>query len=545
MPDQRRVAGRYRLVQVIGRGASGVVWRAVDESLDRPVAVKEIPTRGGMHSQEPHEIQARLLREARASAKISHPGATQVYDVLSSGEVLYLVMELLDGASLDDVVKRQGPMDPRVAASIGADVAGALAAAHAAGVIHRDVKPANVLLLADNRGKLTDFGLAALAGDTRLTATGIVLGSPAYMAPEQARGSRPGPAADVWGLGATLYFLLEGSPPFNRGAPLPTLTAVLEDPVPVSSRAGPLEPVMTLLLNKNPGIRPDAASVADWLQQVGAGEPVAEAPPPAPRADTPLQTRTAAPSRAPSRPQPAEGRPSAVPAPEGGRPAPGASAGSRRRSPRVGVRPQPEQIRLIAIGVAALFAVVALVAIIAVGGQALEILGTDEQAGPTAGLPAEDGGEGSQPAPSAPQGWPVVGFGPTPASVAHPPGWEATRRDGTITDWHDPDRNRFLRTDWTDEPGGDPVAAWQRLSEQLAGSREGYQEVRIEATEVAGLPAALWEYRYRRGGVEMRSYNLGIVGEGYAYALNVHAADEAWADTLPLWEQIVASFSPR
>jgi eukaryotic-like serine/threonine-protein kinase len=214
----RIVANRYRLTVRIGSGGAGVVWRAHDELLDRAVAVKEIfrnaagPAPAGAFSAE---VQERTLREARAAARIRHPGITTVYDIVSDDGCQYIVMELIEGRSLAQVIESAGPLPPSVAASIGRQVLDALLAGHAAGVLHRDLKPANILITPYGAAVLTDFGIAAVSGDPALTQTGVVLGTPGYLAPERARGDPATEAADLWSLGATLYAAVAGRGPYD------------------------------------------------------------------------------------------------------------------------------------------------------------------------------------------------------------------------------------------------------------------------------------------------------------------------------------------
>lgn len=231
----RLLAGRYRVVAQLGRGGMGVVWRALDEVLGREVAVKELRTYTDADGPELADLRLRMQREARAAARVRHPGVVAVHDVTEVDGRPLIVMELVDGPSLDDVLRERGTLDAREAAEIGAKVMDALAAAHRAGVLHRDVKPGNILLDRSGRVVLTDFGIATMEdpGDgsaTHLTRSGELVGSLDYLAPERAQGSDPGPASDVWALGATLYAAVEGSSPFRRTSTYSTLTAIVAEP---------------------------------------------------------------------------------------------------------------------------------------------------------------------------------------------------------------------------------------------------------------------------------------------------------------------------
>ncbi|MFE5913286.1 serine/threonine-protein kinase [Streptomyces wedmorensis] len=252
------LAGRYRLGESIGRGGMGKVWRAHDEVLHRVVAVKELTAGRFVAEADRLVLHARTQKEARAAARITHPGVVTVHDVLEHDSRPWIVMQYVDGPSLADAAKEAGTIEPREAARIGLHVVGALRAAHAAGVLHRDVKPGNVLLARDGRVLITDFGIAAIEGDSTITRTGEIVGSIDYLAPERVRGGDPGPASDLWSLGATLYAAVEGTSPFRRTSPISTMQAVVTEEPPHPEKAGPLAPVIVALLRKDPDQRPRA-----------------------------------------------------------------------------------------------------------------------------------------------------------------------------------------------------------------------------------------------------------------------------------------------
>ena len=236
------------------------MFRAEDVRLRRPVAVKQVQ----LLPEGPDDsvgTRHRAMREAHAAARLSDPHVVTVYDVLEERNSIWLVMELVDAPSLSQLVADEGPLDPARAARIGLDVLGALTSAHGVGVVHRDVKPANVMVLPGDRAKLTDFGVAKMRDDTQVTATGLVIGSPSYMAPEQARGERAGPAADLWALGSTLYFAVEGVPPFSGNNAIAVATAVVYGLPRPPERAGPLTPLLRSLLAKEPADRPGPEAV--------------------------------------------------------------------------------------------------------------------------------------------------------------------------------------------------------------------------------------------------------------------------------------------
>ncbi|MFI8369270.1 protein kinase [Streptomyces sp. NPDC085466] len=252
------LAGRYRLGESIGRGGMGKVWRAHDEVLHRVVAVKELTAGRFVAEADRLVLHARTQKEARAAARISHPGVVTVHDVLEHDDRPWIVMQFVDGPSLADAVKEAGTIEPREAARVGLHVVGALRAAHGAGVLHRDVKPGNVLLARDGRVLITDFGIAAIEGDSTITRTGELVGSIDYLAPERVRGGDPGPASDLWSLGATLYTAVEGTSPFRRTSPISTMQAVVGEEPPYPANAGPLASVIVALLRKDPDQRPRA-----------------------------------------------------------------------------------------------------------------------------------------------------------------------------------------------------------------------------------------------------------------------------------------------
>ncbi|MEV0990612.1 serine/threonine-protein kinase [Streptomyces sp. NPDC049949] len=281
---------RYRVTGLVGRGGMGVVARAVDEALGREVAVKLLRAYTDATPAELADMRSRMQREARAAARIRHDGVVTVYDVTEEQGLPVIVMELVDGPSLDDVVTERGALDPYAAAAIGAKLMGALDAAHRAGILHRDVKPGNVLLERGGRVVLTDFGIATLhdPGDeemAKLTRSGQLVGSLDYLPPERAQGREPGPASDIWSLGMTLYAAVEGVSPFRRTSVWSTLAAIVAEPLPAPRRAGPLGPVLLALMAKEPENRPTADQARAMLEAVATGTaPPAPQTPAAPRA---------------------------------------------------------------------------------------------------------------------------------------------------------------------------------------------------------------------------------------------------------------------
>ncbi|MDX3644435.1 serine/threonine-protein kinase [Streptomyces sp. MB09-02B] len=262
----RLIAGRYRLLAKLGHGGMGTVWRAQDETVDREVAVKEPRVPDHLPERERANAFERMRREARAAARLDHPSVVNVHDVAVVDDRPWIVMELVRGRSLGAALQ-EGTLGARDAARIGLDVLGALEAAHAAGILHRDVKPDNVLLGRHDRVVLTDFGIAQIEGETNLTDTGGFVGSPEYIAPERVLGQRPGPASDLWSLGVVLYAATEGVSPFRRSNTPATLQSVLNaTPAAPASATGPLAEAINGLLQKDPARRPSAARVRELLE---------------------------------------------------------------------------------------------------------------------------------------------------------------------------------------------------------------------------------------------------------------------------------------
>lgn len=513
MPRQeteRLVGGRYALEAPIGRGGMGTVWRAEDRLLQRSVAVKEVQLPPTVPEDERDVTRSRVLREARAAARISHPGAVIVYDVIEEDGSPYIVMELVDAPTLEDVVRRDGPLDEGRAARLGLEVLGALEAAHAQDIVHRDVKPANVMLPESGHAKLADFGIASVKGDPRLTATGLVLGSPSYMAPEQAKEDVTGAASDLWSLGATLYFAVEGEPPFDRGQAIPTLTAVVgEEPRPLR-KARALRPVIEALLEKDAAQRPSPEVLRRMLEQaLDGGAPTEPARPfAAPVPDTAVAEPPVV------EPEPALER-----------------AGGPRARPWLAI--------LAAAGVLFLVAVLLFTSLT---GDEPQDGGRDrDRQRNAAGGPAPDEAE----EPAEPVGElelyedPAIGY-----QVSYPEGWTIVPQSDSVTDFRDPETGAYLRMDWVEEPGPDAVAGWESASERFAAEHDEYVELGIEPVEFQGFEAAEWEYTYVDGGAELHAVNLGVVTDTYGYALNFQTRAEDWEESQALFEAIKESFVP-
>ncbi|AJR18588.1 serine/threonine-protein kinase [Pimelobacter simplex] len=297
--SNQRIAGRYTLGRAVGQGAGGAVWQAHDEVLDRRVALKRIGTIAGV------DDAVRAEREARLAAQVRHPHVVAVYDLVTDPDGTWLVMEYVDGPALSTAVRERGPLSPDEAAQLLAPVADALVQAHALGIVHRDVKPSNILAGADGAAKLSDFGIARGAEDATLTRTGLVTGSPAYLAPEVATGGQATPASDVWAFGATLVHLLTARPPYHHddrdNGPLAVVYRIAHEDPPLPESAGWLRPLIAAAMTKDPAARPTMAAVRDHLARVETLaertsylDPVAAAPaPPAAAEAAPRRRRPA------------------------------------------------------------------------------------------------------------------------------------------------------------------------------------------------------------------------------------------------------------
>ncbi|MFJ9621382.1 protein kinase [Streptomyces sp. NPDC101181] len=299
----RLLAGRYRLGEVLGRGGMGTVWRADDETLGRTVAVKELRFPSAIEEDEKRRLITRTLREAKAIARIRNNSAVTVYDVVDEDDRPWIVMELIEGKSLAEAIREDGTLTPKRAAEVGLAILDVLRSAHREGILHRDVKPSNVLISEDGRVVLTDFGIAQVEGDPSVTSTGMLVGAPSYISPERARGHKPGPPADLWSLGGLLYASVEGCPPYDKGSAIATLTAVMTEPLDPPKNAGPLTEVIYGLLDRDPEQRLDDAGARALLNKVIRAP---ETPAPAPVDSTQLMSLPPTPPAGPLAKRPAK-----------------------------------------------------------------------------------------------------------------------------------------------------------------------------------------------------------------------------------------------
>jgi serine/threonine protein kinase len=526
--QSRVIAGRYRLVAPLGSGGMGTVWRAEDELLGRAVAVKEVTFPAGLRDEDRDVLRERTRREARAAARLDHPSAVTVYDVVEEHGAPYLVMELVEARTLSQVVRTDGPLSPQRTARVGLALLGALEAAHRQGIVHRDVKPGNVLLGAEDRVVLTDFGIASSPGDSSITSTGLLLGSPSYIAPERARGQSPRPASDLWSLGATLFTAVEGKPPYDAGEPLLTVTQVVTGEHAPYVHAGPLEPVLEGLLERDPDRRLTAGHARAELERVAA---------------TPAPATMTAPTTPLPLPKPPAERTAALPADQvraaAAAPAPRRNPTWERpqRPPRSRRSPVPALLSALALLLAV--GVVALVLVTDPGRGSIGAFSEGGSATPSA--TAESTVE-STPAP-VPDGWTRY-EDPQGWSVAVPPGYVQSTHRGLVQ-FKDPETRRTLRVDQSDDPKPSALQAWQQFSPQLGASLADYQELRLEEVDYKGLDAADLEFTYFDQ-TQLRVLDRTFVTEDgdEAYALYWQVPASGFEESLPVFEQIAASFTP-
>ncbi|MFD8571318.1 protein kinase [Streptomyces sp. NPDC059639] len=539
------LAGRYRLGESIGRGGMGRVWRAHDEVLHRVVAVKELTAAQWVSEADRAPLLARTQTEARAAARINHPAVVTVHDVLEHDDRPWIVMELVEGPSLADAVKEHGRIVPAEAARIGLWTLRALRAAHNAGVLHRDVKPGNVLLARDGSVKLTDFGIAQVEGDSTITRTGEIVGSVDYLAPERVSGSEPGPASDLWALGATLYTAVEGRSPFRRTSPISTMQAVIEEEPEIPGHAGELGPVIAALLRKEPAARPGSDEAEMMLAEVAEGRRAGGA-----QAYVPTQVHPSAPPTG------------ATHVPGAHTPVPQTPVQHTTTSTPAGTRQRRWPLWVGGV----------LAALLVGGGGAFGALSyldhqdSGSSAKQNTGGDGTDGSDGKgSPAPQSPSasGSAKPGTGGIPAdwqqkddpagfSLMVPPGWH--RLDSsteTQIDYGPGDGQRFVRigidtsSDWTDS-----YQHQRDLEKTLEKSLPDYSRVSLEANTFRDQKGSLWDFTWTGGSKDSAAGPRRAIEETYVahdgteYAIYLSAPAGQWQSARQQFENIRKGWRP-
>ncbi|MFG3018192.1 serine/threonine-protein kinase [Streptomyces sp. NPDC048254] len=536
------IAGRYRLADTIGSGGMGRVWRAHDEVLHRAVAIKELTAALYVSEGDQAILLARTRAEARAAARINHSAVVTVHDVLEHDGRPWIVMELVEGHSLADEVKERGRVEPREAARIGLWVLRALRAAHSAGVLHRDVKPGNVLIGRDGRVLLTDFGIAQIEGDTTITRTGEVVGSVDYLAPERVRGHDPGPSSDLWALGATLYTAVEGRSPFRRTSPLTTMQAVVEDEAAELSNAGALEPVITALLRKEPAQRPGPEEAEQMLAEAAEG-------------------------RRPS------GAQMYVATGQTGYDVTGTGTGTSTRVqsavatpyPPVTIGPVPVPVPAKRYRLRTFALIVALAAVVGGGvAVALQQFGTDSPGGlvSASSTPGASAGAGASASPSdgggqgaVPAGWErrddPVGF-----SISLPKGWKRSvsiDQDGLRQVDYSPDKGKHLVRVAVDT-APDFSTAYEHmkdLDQRVSNRLLGYKQLSLKEELFRDQPGVRWEYTWNALAKDAPHYFPGpyhAIDVGYMnsagteYAIYAASPADDWTTTSKQFGVILRGF---
>ncbi|GAA1075393.1 serine/threonine-protein kinase [Nocardiopsis metallicus] len=575
----RILVNRYRLDEIIGAGGMGRVWRGTDTLLGRTVAVKELTTPPNLPPHEVDVLRTRMIREARSAAQLSHPAIITVFDVAEEDGRPWIVMELVRGPSLGDIIKDAGVLDVRRAANIGEQMAAGLAEAHDRGIVHRDIKPGNVLIAGNDRAVLTDFGIAHLDGSTHLTSTGLLIGSPSYLAPEIAHGHSATSASDMWALGITLYQAVEGGLPFDRPTPMATLTAIVTQELPETPNAGALRPVLEALTEKRPEDRPSVLEVRTLLREIrdsgGASatavapalapaEPALEPADPAAEPDwnkvTDQGTVDRAVSAAESAPAAARSATGAVPPPvDVPRHTREDAAASRKRTLMV--------IAAVFVLLVAAAATTLFVSMNRPGDPDAGLAGSSEEQPAAGGTEEEEPAEGGEAEAGAGGGedaseeedpeeeaeddeddrWDFLvrhedssGF-----AVDVPRDWEIDRQSHMVY-FRNPDGG-YLLVDQTSNPNDDAGDDWRDFEPTGRQNFSGYSLIGIEDVDAEWaddyVSAADWEFTFSGRNGEMHAINRGFHTENIGYALFLVSGEDQDYNH-DLLDRMAESFEP-
>ncbi|GAB1817451.1 hypothetical protein HerbRD11066_06150 [Herbidospora sp. RD11066] len=550
----------------------GVVWRAHDELLDRPVAVKEIHYTA-LSDEDRADFNRRTIREARAAGRLSHPNVIVVHDVIEEDGRPWIVMQLVRSTSLGDALRDHGPIVPDRVATIGAQVLDALMTAHAAGVLHRDVKPENVLLSPDNRVVLTDFGIASMTGDASMTLTGSVTGTPAFLPPERLAGHPATPESDLWSLGATLWAAVEGRSPYDRGTPIASMAAVLHEEIPVAHRAGPLAPVLEGLMCKDPVYRMTAEQAMDLLHQAAASKwnPPVNRPTPTP-VNTPVNLPVSTPVNTPVYTNGSSTEQAAF-TPAGPYGAPPVQAGYGQQpgwqlpGQATVVPSERNRDRALIITLVTL-----LVALLGIGGffAYTNLSGTTDP-GPIAAdpppvtepvtdyptpTPTPSAAPSPRPTPVVtetpvlPEGWTEYRDTRLRFAVALPPGWEPYQREGQRVYFKGPGMPGYLQIDLTPWEVEDPLRALE-VVEQTSTSKgflPDYQRIEMKRTRltVGGFdaPGADWEFTFTTLEGVQQVYDRAFRIDNQCYAIYWQVPANIWDKGAPWFRTFARTFRP-
>jgi serine/threonine protein kinase len=540
VPSDVLIAGRYRLESEVGRGGMGLVWQAYDELLHRAVAVKEVRFPADLPAADRERLAGRTLREARAVAQVDTPAAVRVFDIVEQDGRPWIVMELVRGGTLTDLLRERSALPAAEVAQIGLSVLEALEAAHAAGVLHRDVKPSNILIGDDGRVALTDFGIATVDGDSSAgdTTSGVIVGSPAYIAPERAHGHQPTAASDLWSLGATLWTAAEGRPPYEGPTAFAVMSSVTTEDPPLCNRcAGPLAELLRGLMDRDPALRPAAPQVRAALSEIVDMDAAASAASADPQPTTtvlPLafdRTTVLDPQAdSPDAPVPPPVEPQAPQRPPA--PAQPSRAPGHRRSALVA-------------GTAVLVLAVIAAVIVAVVTQ------SSGKAHPSAGSRHGKSSSSSHPTSSAPTstasaalpaGWTRYTDPQLHWSIGVPAGWtRSTTSSGT--QFSDPAGGRYVLIATRYPAGSSAVQAWRDSERSFRASHASYQRVTLGTIEVADAKdAADWEFTYTDGGASLHALDRAEVFGTRGYAVYEQSHSDQWAASQRLFDQVMQSF---